>query len=212
MSKDRDASAELALTGIELEFNWPAMYSAFARGSSLDEISMTFACPLPLLRRASTQQGWAELAEKTFPIASKPRLGQNDHARFVAIEANRKANLDMARTLRATVVRHLEALQEDRLMVERVNVSKGLVTVTPTKPTPSDILAYANAAKVTADITYAALGDRADSGGVGKKSSDDPPSAITVILPSVVVANRERKVSRVIDLTDASIPESTDDA
>lgn len=192
----------------ETQFNWPAMFTAFASGSSLDDISATFACPLPVLRRAASVQDWAAMASRIVAppaVQAKPET----EARLAVLEANRSKNYQMADLLRDRLIHDFTALRQGTLRVEKVTSSRGQVIHTEVEPGPQDMLAMANAAKSVADMTYRALGDvQAEDRNASRGSGD--ATSITVILPTVVhTAPVESIPVEVVDLRKQGIEVDT---
>lgn len=163
--------------------NWAAMFTAFASGTPLEEISQVFACPMPVLRRAATSQDWAAIASRL--TAPTPLEAKADtESRLEAIEANRRKNFEMASILRDRLVHDFLALRAGTLRVDRaLSTREGIVHV-DVEPGPQDMVSLANAAKSVAEMTYRALGDGAADDRSSSRGSD--AGAITVILPTVV--------------------------
>jgi len=193
----RQAEDNLA---IDSAYNWAAMFTAYASGSSLEDISSTFACPMPVLRRAATSQDWAAIASRlvTPPPAT---VAAPTEARMAVLEANRAKNYQMADLLRDRLIHDFTQLRHGTLRIDKALVSRGQVIHTDAEPGPQDLVAMANAAKNVADMTYRALGDvQAGEDRGGNKNSGDI-GGITVILPTVVhAAPIEAKAVEVVDL------------
>lgn len=183
---------------VDTQYNWAAMFTAYASGSSLDDISATFACPMSVLRRAATAQDWAAIASRLVAPAPTPPAAPTE-ARMAVLEANRAKNYQMADMLRDRLIHDFTQLRHGTLRIDKALVSRGQIMHTDAEPGPQDILAMANAAKNVADMTYRALGD-VQQDERGNRSSGDATS-ITVVLPTVVHAPMpEAKVVDVVDL------------
>jgi hypothetical protein len=165
------------------QHNWAAMFTAFASGTSLEEIAEVFACPMPVLRRVATTQDWAAIASRLnapVPLEAKP----DTEGRLAVIEANRRKNYEMADILRDRLMHDFTALRQGTLRVDRaLSTREGIVHV-DVEPGPQDMVSLANAAKAVAEMTYRALGDGAADDRSSSRVSD--AGAITVILPTVV--------------------------
>jgi hypothetical protein len=169
---------------VDTQYNWAAMFTAFASGSSLEEISATFACPMPVLRRAATAQDWAAIATRLVtPPAAQPK--PETETRLAVLEANRRKNYEMADMLRDRLMHDFAQLKHGTLKVEKALMHKGEVIHTEVDPGPQDMVAMANAAKAVADMTYRALGD-VQAGEERNGPRQGEAAAITVILPTVV--------------------------
>lgn len=186
MSKELSNAVQAAVEH-ETAYNWAAMFTAFASGSSLEDIAATFACPLPILRRAATTQDWAAIASRlTAPVPVQPK--PETEGRMALLEANRAKNYALADMLRDRLIHDFGLLRAGTLRVDKALVSKGQVVHADVEPGPQDLVALANAAKSVADMTYRALGDVTleERGAGGGRGTD--PTSITVILPTVVAA------------------------
>lgn len=167
----------------ETVYNWAAMFTSYASGSSLEDIADAFACPLPLLRRAATTQDWAAIASRLVTPPALPPKPETD-TRLAILERNRAKNYEMADMLRDRLIHDFTQLRNGSLRVEKALVSKGQILHTDVEVGPSDLVALANAAKTVSDMTYRALGDVNAEERQTKGAME--AASITVILPTVV--------------------------
>ena len=197
------------LAAAETAWNWAAMFTAYANGSKLEEISQIFSCPMPVLRRAATTQDWASMSAQL--VAPQAReLPDVTESRMRRLEANRARNFELADILREKLLRDFQALRDGTLKVERAVAYKGEVHHTEVEPGPQDMVALANAAKSVAEMTYRALGDVAAEDRQVTNGKNGDAASITVILPTVVhtSAPKEDRPVQVVDLRPATFPTS----
>ena len=210
MASSIESETLQGLAAQETAYNWAAMFTAFASGSSLEDIAATFACPMPVLRRAATVQDWAAIASRLVTPAPAP-LATPTEARMAVLEANRSKNYQMADMLRDRLIHDFTQLRLGTLKVEKALMHKGDVVHTEVDPGPQDMVALANAAKSVADMTYRALGDvQADESRSGVSKGE--ATSITVILPTVVNAARPLEMpAKVVEVVDLRTPHKTID-
>lgn len=195
----------------ETTFNWAAMFTAYANGSKLEDISQLFACPMTVLRRVATTQDWATMSSQLVMPQARD-LPDITESRMRRLEANRAKNFEMADILREKLLKDFQSLRDGTLKVERAVAYKGEVHHTEVEPGPQDMVSLANAAKSVAEMTYRALGDVAAEDRQANNGKGGDAASITVILPTVVhttsAPREEKPVQQVIDLRPTTFPPS----
>ena len=209
MSLRPENMAVTSMVDEALDVNWVAMFAAYCGGSTLAEISQTYAVPLAALHRVADTQGWVDIAARVSmpPDAPAPLKALTEN-RIALLEENRRKNYDLADALRQKLAEDFQLLRQGKLKVERVMTARTEVIHVEVDPGPQDLVALANAAKSVADMTYRALGDVA----VEEKTAaaNGTAQAITVILPTVIHAGApEHAPTRVVDLRPSEITMST---
>jgi uncharacterized protein (DUF1800 family) len=178
-------------------YNRAAAFLAFARGTTIDDISQALAIPLDTLKGWIRNEGWPKLAGDLLPAtvtASAPAtVGATPAAKaerdLAKIQANRARNLEIAQKFQDDLLRLVQKLQDGTLKVEKV-LSTGLkVEHALGLRERVDLATYA---KNVAEMSYRALGDVQAS----REPKGLPTQAATVniILPAQVAAPRSDRV------------------
>jgi hypothetical protein len=199
------------LLEMEARVNWVGMFAGYCAGAALEDLSNTYAVPLPLLEHVARTQDWAGIAARVSVPANY--IPTPDQTRLAVIEENRRRNYELASGLRERLVKDVLALQKGDLKIEKAVVHRGTIIHTELEPAPQDIVALANAIRATADVTYRALGDVEAKDRTSTGVSEKDIQSITVILPTVVhqiASNHDERP--VIDLRPLPLPQSKPDA
>lgn len=195
--------------------NWAAAYSAYYRGAPLQEIADTMKIPMVTLTMVARVEKWEKLREATslsYAQASvtiptdkdaEEKWAKRARHQLERIIANREENLVIAERLRQDLANCVQKLLEGTLTQVKVSVTKkGEVVEHEIPATIKDRLDLANYAKLVAEISYAALGDKAVGGekvnhGLSAGEAAAVPG-ITIVLPGAIAEPRN---ARVVDLS-----------
>lgn len=197
---DTGDSPDMGKNAVVPQYNWASAFVAYANGQTLDDISVTLAIPMAHLERRCREDNWLALSARL--QREVPMIADDTKAQLEVMRQNRAKNYKIACDLRDDLVDVVKRLRETKGdgMILKLWHNKGSLVEREVPFGPQDRVALATYAKLVADLTYRALGDKDAAEGGGQTPSDAQGAApsITIILPGVI--SKPRNVMESQDL------------
>lgn len=179
-----------------------AAFVEYAKGTELEHISHAFAIPITTLRHWALQDRWAKLAPQFNALERRGPPAQPEAERAQArIKENRERVFRTARKLQEDLAKTVDSLLAGHLKIKRVFANGSSAETEPGLRDRQDLALYA---KHVAELSYRALGDIESTRGAAE-GGNSQAGQITIILPGVVAAPREKR-AQVVDV-DALVQE-----
>lgn len=148
------------------------MFAAFVRGDAVSVIAEVHGVPLHVVQRIAVEDDWDTLA----------RTAESDPE--IAIREQKARNAEMWTSLRRAFMGVLRDLEAGTYEVETIVKTKEGALRISKRPSPSDLQAIANTAKIIAEGTARLVGDRSGDSGSG---GDGSGQKIEIHLPGIAV-------------------------